>query len=212
MQTLEVKDDCSYDSYFLYITFIDANEAEDVENGTIDPKQKFLKIMNALKIVPPRETIDTNLMTVCRFRNGSRKQIKALKVRFADSITSGRIFAQIVKHNKNLQELGKNEDIKYYAEIPTSKNVWTLKRICYELQKENILQNVRGCDRGVLVSYKCIDDLDSRKEIVRSSMVTCEIDIDRLTICLVFERTVFYFFHFSKIKKICNVLIRPENE
>jgi len=34
----------------------------------------------------------------------------------------------------------------------------------------------------------------------------------RLTICLVFQRTVLYFFHFSKIKNIWNVLIRPENE
>lgn len=184
MQTLEVKDDCRYDSYFLQITFVDENEVDEIENGTIGPRQKFNKIMSALKIVPPRDVIDSNLMTVRRFRNGSKKAMKILKVRFADSLTAGKVFAQVVKHNKNLQEHGRRNEVKYYAEVPTSKNVWSLKRICLELRKDNILQNVRGCDRGVIVSYKCFDDRDSRKEIIKSTMVTCESDIDDLRIKL----------------------------
>lgn len=140
--------------------------------------------MSALKIVPPREIIDANLMTVRRFRNGSRKQIKMLKLRFADSITSGKIFGQIVNHNRSLQEQGKKDDIKYYAAIPTSKNVWALKKICYELKEENVFLNVRGCDRGVLVSYKCMDDRNSGKEVTKNSLVTCESDIDDLRIKL----------------------------
>jgi len=68
-----------------------------------------------MKIVPPKEIIDAHLMTV-----------RMLRSRFNDSLTAGRIFAQIIKHNKQLSDAG--NQIKYYVEMPASKDVWNLKK------------------------------------------------------------------------------------
>jgi len=180
VQSLEVAKNCTFDSHFLNMVFVDANDADCVENGTTGPKQKFAEMMSGMKIVPPRDIIDANLMTVRRFVNGSRKQIKILRARFGDSLTAGRIFSQVIKHNKNISEAGGQNKIKFYAEMPASKNVWNLKRICYELMNEGILANVRGSDRGILVTYKMRDRQDDTKEIIRTSTVTSEKEIDDL--------------------------------
>jgi hypothetical protein len=178
VQSLEVTKDCSFDSHFVNIVLVDQKEADDIENGTIGPKQKFSKIMSDLKIVSQKELIDAKLITTRRFINGSRKLIKILKARFGDSITPGRIVAQIITHNKELTKSGKSGLIKYYVETPTSKNVWMLKRICYELKSDGTLHSVRGSDRGILVTYKMKDQ--QQKDTFRTSVVTSEKDLDEL--------------------------------
>lgn len=180
VQSLEVTKDCSFDSHFVNIVLVDQKEADDIENGTLGPKQKFAKIMSDLKIVSQKEPIDAKLITARRFVNGSRKLIKILKARFENSFTPGRIVAQIITHNKGLSKSGHNGLIKYYVETPTSKNVWMLKKICYELKNDGTLHSVRGSDRGILVSYKVKDQQDEQKTTFRTSVVTSEKDIDEL--------------------------------
>ena len=63
--------------------------------------------------------------------------------------------------------------------MPASKNVWNLKKICYELKNEGTLLNVRGSDRGILVSYK-MKNPDDDKETIRNITVTSEKEIDDL--------------------------------
>lgn len=180
VQSLEVTKDCAFDSHFINIILVDQKEADDIENGTIGPKQKFSKIMTELKITLPKEIIDAKLITARRFISGNRKLIKILRVRFSDSVTPGRIFAQIVNHNKELSKTSHQGLVKYYAETPTSKNVWILKRICYELKNDGVLHSVRGSDRGILVSYKVKDPKDEEKLLFRSCVVTTEKDLDEL--------------------------------
>lgn len=179
VQSLEITKNCAFDSQFMNMVFVDAKEADDIESGNIGPKEKIGEILSEMKIVLPKEIIDTNLMTVRRYSNGKRKQIKMLRVRFSDSVTAGRIFAQVIKHNKKLADTGKRDTVKYYAEISASKNVWNLKRICYELKNEGTLVNVRGSDRGILVSYK-MKERDENKEIIKTCTVTSEKEIDDL--------------------------------
>lgn len=183
VQSLEVSKNCIFDSQFINIVFVDARDADCVENGVIGPKQKFTEILSNMKIIPPKDVMDAYLMNVRRFVSGKRKQIRMLRTRFADSLTAGRIFSQIIKHNKSLTEAGKNDEIKYYAEMPASKNVWKLKRICYELKDEGIFTNVRGSERGILVYYK-IKNQDNGKDEVKSTVVTSEKEINDLRILL----------------------------
>ena len=183
IQSLEVSKDCAFDSHFVNIILVDEKEAEDIENGSVGPKEKFVKIMSDMKIMPPREIVDAKLITGRKFINGTRKRIKILRVRFGDSVTPSRIFSQIVTFNKELAKTGQHGLVKYYVETPTSKNVWSLKRICYELKNDGILHSVRGCDRGILVSYKVIDE-DKKKSTFRSTIVTSEKDIDQLRMSL----------------------------
>lgn len=180
IQSLEVSKNCSLDSHFINLVFVNPNDADCMENGTTGPKQKFAEILSGMRIVPPKEIIDAHLMTVRRLVNGRRKQTKILRSRFNDSLTAGRIFSQIIKHNKHLSDSGKQDEIKFYAEMPASKNVWYLKKICYELKNEGTLINVRGSDRGILVTFKVKDQHDETKEIVRTSTVTCVKEIDDL--------------------------------
>ncbi|KAL7036342.1 hypothetical protein ACKWTF_008782 [Chironomus riparius] len=179
LQSLEVAKNCTFDSHFINIIFVNGKDADCVENGTIGPKQKFDEILSEMRIVSPKDIIDAHLMTVSRFVNRRRKQIRMLRARFNDSVTAGRIFAQIINHNKNITDEGKQDVLKYYAEMPASKNVWNLKRICYELKNEGTLVNVRGSDRGILVTYKMKNE-DGEKESVRTSAVTSEKEIDDL--------------------------------
>ncbi|KAL7015437.1 hypothetical protein ACKWTF_016457 [Chironomus riparius] len=183
IQSLEVAKDCAFDGLFVNIILVDEKEAEEIENGSIGPKQKFTKIMSDMKIMPPKEVVDAKLITGRKFINGTRKLIKILRVRFCDSVTPSRIFSQIVTYNKELAKTGQHGLVKYYVETPTSKNVWILKRICYELKNDGILHSVRGCDRGILVSYKVTDE-DKKKTTFRSIVVTSEKDIDNLRISL----------------------------
>lgn len=183
VESLEVSKNCSFDSQFINIVFVDANEASCVENGTTGPKQKFVEILSELKIVPPKDIIDAHLMTVRRFDKGRRKQIKMLRTRFADSLTAGRIFSLIIQHNKNLSDTGGKNAIKFYAEMPASKNVWNLKRICYELKSEGTFVNVRGSERGILVSYK-LNNQEDDKEITKTANVTSVKEINDLRILL----------------------------
>jgi hypothetical protein len=180
VESLEVTKNCSFDSQFINFVFVDADEADGIENGISGPKQKLTEILSGMKIVPPKEIVDAHLMTVRRFANGRRKQVKMLRIRFNDSITAGRIFSQVIKHNKQLSDAGNSNAIRYYAEMPASKNVWNLKRICYEMKNEGTLINVRGSDRGILVTYKIKDRQDESKDVVRTSAVTSENDIDDL--------------------------------
>ncbi|KAL7033483.1 hypothetical protein ACKWTF_007600 [Chironomus riparius] len=179
VQSLEVSKNCNFDSHFINIVFVNGRDADCVEKGTIGPKQKFGEILSEMKIVSPKDIIDAHLMTASRFVNRKRKQIKLLRARFNDSLTAGRIFAQIINHNKNLTDEGKQDALKYYAEMPASKNVWNLKRVCYELKNEGTLVNVRGSDRGILVSYK-VKNRDDDKESIRNCTVTSEREIDDL--------------------------------
>lgn len=180
VQSLEVSKNCAYDSHFINIVFVDSSDADGIENGTLGPKQKMNELLSEMKIVPPSDIIDSYLLTVPRFVKGKKKQIKMLKSRFSNALSAGRILSQIIKHNMSLKEAGKQNDIKYYAEIPASKDVWKLKRICYELKNEGTFVNVRCSDRGILVTYKVKDRNDDTKEFSKTSTVTSENDIDEL--------------------------------
>lgn len=179
VQSLEVTKNCTFDSHFINVVFVDAKDAECVENGLTGPKQKLADILTEMKIVTPSNVVDTHLMTVRRFVNGRRKQIKMLRTRFSDTVTAGRILSQIINHNKTLTDSGKQDAIKYFSEMPASKNVWNLKKICYELKNEGTFVNVRGSDRGILVSYK-IKNKDDDKESVKTVTVTSEKEVDDL--------------------------------
>lgn len=140
--------------------------------------------MTDLKIISPKEIVDAKLITTRRFVNGNRKLIKILRIRFGDSVSPGRIIAQMINYNKELSKAGQQNCVKYYVETPTSKNVWMLKRVCYELKNDGILHSVRGCDRGILVSYKIKDHENGNKTAFRSYVVTSEKDIDELRMTL----------------------------
>lgn len=103
-----------------------------------------------------------------------------LRVRFSDSVSAGQVFSKVIIHNKSLADTGNQNSVKYYAEMPASKNVWNLKRICYELKNEGTFVNVRGSERGILVTYKMKDTQDETKDIVRNCAVTSEKEIDDL--------------------------------
>ena len=180
VQSLEITKECAFDSHFVNIILVDAKDADEIESGTIGPKQKFNKILSTMKIVPPTEVVDAKLINGRKFINGTKKLIKILRVRFSDSVSPGRIFKQIVVHNKELAKTGQNNLVKYYVETPTSKTAWTLKKICYELKNDGVLHGVRSSDRGILVSYKVVDKDDENKTVFRSSVVTCEKDVDEL--------------------------------
>lgn len=180
VQSLEVAKNCTFDSQFLNIVFVNSIEADCIENGTTGPKQKFTEIMSTMKIIPPRDIVDANLISVRRFVKGSRKQVKMLRVRFSDSVSAGQVFSKVIIHNKSLADTGNQNSVKYYAEMPASKNVWNLKRICYELKNEGTFVNVRGSERGILVTYKMKDTQDETKDIVRNCAVTSEKEIDDL--------------------------------
>lgn len=180
VQSLEVKQSSGYDSQYLNVILIDSKEAEDVERGVIGPKQQFNKIMGHLKMTPPNNVLDARLIQVYKQTNGNRKIVKMLKIRFNDTVTSGRVFAQIIKYNNQVTASNNGETIKYYAEIPASKNTWELKRICYELKNEGTILNVRGSDRGILVSYKSPQSQEGAQDDIRTSLVTSEREIDDL--------------------------------
>lgn len=180
VQSLEITKNCNSDSHFINIVLVDPNEANCIENGTTGSKQKFSDIMSSMKIVPSGEIVDVNLITVRRFVRGNRKQVKMLRARFSNSMSAGQVLSKVILHNKNLVDSGSQNSIKYYAEMPASKNVWNLKRICYELKNEGTFTNVRGSDRGILVTYKIKDTKDETKEIIRNSAVTSEKEIDDL--------------------------------
>lgn len=184
VQSLETTKDCILDSQLINIILVDQKEADDIENGTIGPKEKFAKIMRDMKIISPKEIVDVKLITTRRFVSGDRKLMKILKIRFGDSVSPSRIIAQMINHNKELSKTGQQSQVKYYVETPTSKNVWMLKRICYELKNDGILHSVRGCDRGILVSYKIKDRENEKKTAFRSCVVTSEKDIDELRVTL----------------------------
>lgn len=187
VQSLETTKDCILDSQLLNIILIDQKEADEIENGSIGPKEKFVKILSDMKIIPPKDTVDAKLITTRRFVNGNRKLMKILKIRFGDSVSPGCIIAQMINHNKKLSKAGQQNRVKYYVEAPTSKNVWQLKRICYELKNDGILHNVRGCDRGILVSYKIKQQDNDNKPAFRSCVMTSEKDIDELRMALKVE-------------------------
>lgn len=187
VQSLETTKDCILDSQLLNIILVDQKEADEIESGAIGPKEKFAKILSDMKIMPPKETVDAKLITTRRFVNGNRKLMKILKIRFGDSVSPGYIIAQMINHNKELSKAGQQNRVKYYVETPTSKNVWLLKRICYELKNDGILHSVRGCDRGILVSYKIKDQNNENKSAFRSCVITSEKDIDELRVTLKVE-------------------------
>lgn len=178
--SLEVKSNSNYDSQHLNVILVERSDADEVECGTIGPRQKFIKILSQIKIVPPSNIVDVRLLTVHKYVGGVKKPLKVLRIRFNDTTTAGKIFSQIVKHNKIKSESGNNSPIKFFAEIPASKNIWDLKKICFELKNEGVLLNVRCSDRGVIVTYKTADKQDGRKEVIRSSVVTSEKEIDDL--------------------------------
>lgn len=184
VQSLEITKDCALDSHLLNIILVDQKEADEIENGSVGPKQKFARIMSDMKITSPKEIVDAKLITTRKFISGNRKMIKILKIRFGDPVTPSRIFAQIVKHNNELSKAGQQANVKYYVETPTSKNVWALKRICYELKNDGVFHSVRGCERGILVSYKIKDPQDENKITFRSSVMTSEKDVDELRVSL----------------------------
>ena len=175
VQSLEVASNSNYEGHTLNIIMKDEKDATEIENGTIRPMQKFSKILNSMNINIPRDITDVNILSMRRFVNGTSKPIKLLKARFNNTVTPGRIFGRIVKHNRSLKSLN---DVRYYAEIPTSKLVWDLKRICLELKNEKVILNVRGCDRGLLATYK--DPQNGDTENYKTRLVTCEKDIDEL--------------------------------
>lgn len=64
--------------------------------------------------------------------------------------------------------------------MPASKNVWNLKKICYELKNEGTFVNVRGTDRGILINYEVKDQQDESKKAIKSITVTSEKEVDDL--------------------------------
>ena len=180
VQSLEITKNCAFDSFFLNLIIADDKDVESLESGITGPKEKFSEILSSMKIVPPKDICDSHLMTVPRFRNGKKKHVKILRTRFNDSLTAGRIFSQVIKHNRSLADGNRRDEIKYFAEMPASRNVWNLKRICYQLKNEGCITNVRGSERGILVTYKINDSTNEFKEIVKTCVVTSVKDIDDL--------------------------------
>lgn len=181
VQTLEVSTSSNYDNHFLNIILVDQNEASEIENGSTGSMQKFIRALQTMSIPSPNDLVDVDLLNVRKFVDGKRKPVKMLRARFNNSVTPGRILAKIIKNNKEKAATG---GVKYYAEIPSDKKVWNLKRICFEMKNDGDLHSVRGSDRGILVSFKSPQITEANPKPFQTRVIKCEKDIDDLRVFL----------------------------
>jgi hypothetical protein len=184
VDVISVQNDGAYDNQFINIMFADINEANDVKTGIISGPAKFNNIMRYMNISIPRVTIlESSIASARRFVNGRRTVVKFLKTRFNDTVTAGRVLGRIINWNREKAENKQKEYIRYYAEMPTSKNVWKLKRICLELKKDGYLKSVRGTDRGLIAYYEDNTQegpTNRAQNGMKTFKIRCETDIDKL--------------------------------
>lgn len=159
LQTMETVVGSQYDRQFLNITLLDEKDVKEIETGSIWPMSKCFKIFADMEIkFNKAEISEVTLQTNRRRVNGNLQARKFLKIKFHGTSAAGRIIGQIIKKNQQLKASGREKEIFYMAEIPTSQNVWRLKRICLELKAEGIVSNVMVNDRGITCCFKQEDE------------------------------------------------------
>jgi hypothetical protein len=159
LQSVETKQGCQYDSQFLHILMVDNKEAEEVERGTIWPSKKCALVLDGMQIRYNKAEIgEVSVQTERRKVGTTFKMMKYLKIRFNNHTSAGKIFGQIVRWNNERRKQGEQDRVKYIAEHTVCRNVWKLKRICLELKKEGVIQNVHVNDDGLVCIYKMGDE------------------------------------------------------
>jgi hypothetical protein len=155
VESLETKDSCTFDNQFLRVFLRDEKESEELEKGRIFSMPKFFRIIGAID--PKFEksnVVNVSLLSATRRIDGQMRKLKYLNVRFNNTLSAGQTFGKFVRWNNEKKKAGDPRALKYYVELPASKNVYKLKRICLDMKAKGYIKSVISTDRGLVAYYK----------------------------------------------------------
>lgn len=144
IEALETKEACSHDNKFLRIIMLEERVCEELKR---EPRNKFRKIVDQIGGNFRNEAlVDVTVSSVKRRFGVKHGPFSMLVARFNDSITASNLLQSFIKANRM-------KKTNYFAEVPMSKKVYKIKRICMQLKSEGYIESVKGADRGVIVTY-----------------------------------------------------------
>ncbi|KAG5666863.1 hypothetical protein PVAND_014871 [Polypedilum vanderplanki] len=176
LETVETVTESIYNSSRLGIIFLDKTEGNDVEAGKIKPHIKIQEIFKYMSINYAKSSIaNTFLMTSRRMIRNESQLVKILEIRFNDTVTAGRIFAQMSKWNNEACKNGDNK-VRYFAERPLGPNMLNLLKKCKKLAEERKIKQATPTERGIRVKYEVLEAGRNKDKVV---FIACEKDLEQ---------------------------------
>lgn len=175
IQSLETKASCDQDMQKIWLTFTCPKELIELQKSKrlIDDTKSILERMeinvNRLGIMPIKAVNFQHIKI-------AKEQVVSLCVTFMSSNIAAYVRNSIVKFNSKLEEQGKLSEMRYVEKIFWNKDIWKLLRICWELKRVGLIENVRVHSNGILTKFKS----KSNDDKLTSINVTCFNDIDTI--------------------------------
>ncbi|KAG5667524.1 hypothetical protein PVAND_015503 [Polypedilum vanderplanki] len=162
----------------LYIIPLCKDEMDAIEKGNESHLHALYNIFNSMKIKYDRSHIsNVRIRDGMRKIKGERRFIKMLLIDFLNDKAAGKIFAQIVAHNSENVQKGKQP--RYFAELPTGRKIGLLRFLCNKLKLEGHISKIYINEYGITVQYPSIDK-NEKESSIKSVLITCEDDINKL--------------------------------
>lgn len=166
-----------------------AEERNDIDLNSMPLMTKVIKIFRFMNINFNYSSINkVKWRDGYRMINGQKTYLKMIVVEFVNDKLAGKLFSQIVRYNRNAPD--DNFSVRYFAEVPIGKNVINLKFICRQLKIEGHLTHITTHNRGLTVTYKQVNDINSSTPQASQSAesgfsfktheISCEDDINQL--------------------------------
>ena len=178
VQSIEMASSCENDLCKVFITFTCSKELNNLKSSK--------NLISDTKDILARMNIDVDKFGIMPIKNVKFQHIKVFKsfeqslcVSFTNSNIASFVRHEITSFNKDLNEKGKLNEMRYCCKVYWSKNVWKMLKICYELKRLKLVDRVRVCRDGIIVNYTVISTSSADKSL-KWAKIKCLNDINIL--------------------------------
>jgi len=188
LNAIEFTYKCSNENNILWLSFADSNEIGNLRIKTkaelINEAKNILTRMNIWCKTGDRTIVDVFTQKISiKTENGFDNEM-IMGIKFLNSYAMRDVRRLAAQYAKN-QFIAKNYDsIRYIVRDNWSSEIWKLLRVCYDLNRVNLIDKAAVCDAGIQVFFKKIfvteEGIEETKNL--KTLIRTESDLDELRV------------------------------